>query len=82
MNTGDLEACLRKAIHHTKMRALMVLMGSDNPAEILDYRNRIVREEVQAALDRIGRIRQVAQRKGDQEILAILNEQFAFGHDL
>ncbi len=82
MNRGNLEACLRRAIHHTQMRALMVLMGGGDPAEIFDYRNRIVREEVQEALDRIGRIRQVAEGKEDQEILAILNEQFEFGHDL
>lgn len=83
MNTGNMESCLRKARHHLSPGSTWAMMRSViDPKDVLEYRHKITREEIEEALTRIGRIRSIALVQDNRAILGILDEQFEFGHDI
>lgn len=84
MDVGNIEACLRKALHHlergpTVDKTWLMMQVADDPVAVIEYRHRILFEEIQEVLKRIQGIRRVATQP---EVLAILEERFEFGHDL
>ena len=82
MDSGNVFRCLSKALHHLDKHKVMLILGTPYPAGSLDYRFRIVREEIQAVLERLQRIKALAEEQNLTEILAILREDFDFGHDV
>ncbi len=83
MNKGDVLDCLRMTLHHIDDHkvGLMEAAGVLN-ASTLEYRFRIMREELEEVMARVERIKDIAEQKGIQEILDILTEEFEFGHNL
>ena len=85
MGKGNILDCLRMARHHVDshkadlMQVAGVLFG-DMP--VMRYRSRILREELDEAISRIERIKEIAEQQHLQEIIDILSEEFEFGHDL
>lgn len=84
MNRGNVFACLSKAKHHLTPSTLsmMLLMDPFEAPQILEYRQRIITEEIEEAIKRLRRIEEIAQSHGYEEILSVLNEEFEFGHDM
>lgn len=84
---GDVLSCLSKLIHHVspnKTRLILYgVLGCDLPElrEVMEYRNSLVREEAEIAEKKLRKILTVAQEKGYQEIIDIINEEVEFGHN-
>jgi hypothetical protein len=49
--------------------------------EDIEYRFKLVEENMNAAIDQLIKIEEAAKRSGCQEVLDALNEDIEFGHD-
>lgn len=79
LEKGNIINCLHKASHHLTRGATWAMMqDADDPQAIIEYRHKILGEEIEAVLERVERIKEVATQP---EVVAILNEEFGFGHD-
>ena len=82
MNKGNVLDCLKTALHHIDDHKVGLMEAADAlNASTLEYRFRIMREELREVVARIQRIKEIAERDGLEEIITILNEEFEFGHD-
>lgn len=80
---GTLEQCISFTVHHvdTHKVRLMQAAGALTPEQI-EYRFRLVRENCQAALDQLKKIKDAATAAGDAAVLALLDEATVpYGHD-
>lgn len=87
MDKGNLLRCLATAHHHvdgdSKIELIFGTIDSRQEIkDVLKYRFRIQREEIAEVISRIQRIEEIAKKQNNQEVLAVLNEEFEFGHDM
>ena len=69
--------CLNRAVRHTLSHKVALLLETDQPAAALEHRFDMVRSEVLTAAAQIQKIREIAEREGYEDILAIFNESCA-----
>jgi len=80
-NKGALTSCMEMSIHHLEDSTLS-LMRSFATTKQYEYRMKLVRSEVEIALKQVRKIKDIAEQNGYDDVLAILNEEIEFGHDL
>lgn len=81
---GNVISCLDLALHHLERsswgdKTWLMMQRAKDPQAVIEYRHRIISEEISEVLARIKKIKEIATQP---EVLAILNEEFEFGHDL
>jgi len=78
---GNLTDCMAMSIHHLEDSTIS-LMLSVATTEQCRYRMALVRSEVETALNQVRKIKEIAEKEGLDDVLAIINEDVEFGHDL
>lgn len=78
---GKLLSCLSKLVHHVAPHKIRLMLGAGLSVEDLEYRFALVREEAEIAQNQILKMKDVATKKGYQEILDIIEEEVEYGHD-
>ena len=85
MDTGNMQQCLDKVLHHVSGHKPQLVLRSSDPEAALEFRFEMIRHEVTEVLARLQRIRNIAERGGHpglDEVLGVLNEEFEYGRPL
>lgn len=79
---GNLEACLRKTIHHVEPHKVRLMVGAGMfSPETVSGRFQLVKENLEPLLPLVASIRQAAEAGDCATVLALLNRDVEFGHD-
>lgn len=79
---GNIESCLRLTVHHVDpSKVLLMLIGGALTQEGVEYRFKLVRENLAPVIEKIREIRTAAERGDSQAVLALLDAEVEFGHD-
>jgi len=70
-----LENHLGMAVHHVGAHKVRLMLAGGASPEDFEYRFKLVREKVGAAILQIRKIREAAQRTGCKEVLTLLDEE-------
>ena len=77
-----LERCLSATIHHVQPHKVTLMIAGGAGVDDFKYRFQLVRENTEAALKQIKKIREAAKRANCKEVLALLDEESVpAGHD-
>ncbi|MFA6273066.1 MAG: hypothetical protein WC673_01045 [Candidatus Paceibacterota bacterium] len=69
-------------VHHVASHKVRLMLAAGAGQDDFEYRFQLVRDNINAALKQIQKIREVAMRENIQEILSLLDEEtIEAGHD-